>query len=115
MSLFTALDAINKKTKYTYNKKDVNGYMLAMWLSHDKELCKIVDEMNHLVFELPDKLVFKYFQGRVPKKNRFLKWTKKEGKKLTKKQEDMLQGLMDEHQLSKKAAMELMKTLQESK
>ena len=110
MSLFKALDAINKKIPYTYNKKDVNGYMLAMWLSHDKELCKIVNEVNSLVFELPDELLFKYFRGIVPKKSRFLKWTKKD--KVLKKTEKLLEELKVEHDLSTKEARELLRSLQ---
>lgn len=109
MSLFNALNAINKKTPYIYNKKDVNGYMLAMWLSHDKELCKIVNEVNHLVFELPDELVYKYFRGKVPQKNRYLKWTKKE--KVLKKTEKLVEELKVEHDLSTKEARELLRSL----
>ena len=110
MSLFKALDAINKKIPYTYNKKDVNGYMLAMWLSHDKELCKIVNEINPLIFELPDALLFRYFRGVVPKKARFLKWTKKD--KVLKKTEKLIAELKEEHDLSTKEARELLRSLQ---
>ena len=109
MSLFKALDSINKKTPYIYNKKDVNGYMLAMWLSHDKELCKIVNEVNSLVFELPDELLYKYFHGKVPRKPRYLKWTKKD--KVLKKTEKLLEELKEEHNLSTKEARELLSTL----
>ena len=81
-----------------------------MWLSHDKELCKIVNELNPYIFDLPDELVFKFFRGRVPRKARFLKWTKKE--KVLKKTEKLIEELKEEHDLSTREARELLRSLQ---
>lgn len=76
--LFDVLNSIFYKKKIKYDKKDCNGYMLAMWLSHDKSLIHLVNDINPYIFSLKDDLIYKYFFQKIPKGRRFLKWTKKE-------------------------------------
>ena len=101
--LFACLNAINfKNKKYKYNKKDCSGYMLLMWYSHDKDCMGIVADINEHLFNLPDKLVFKYLFKRIPQKKRFLKWTKGvKDKKLLKKEEAVIQGWIDLYKFSR--------------
>jgi len=100
--LFDCLDAINFKKPYKYKKSDCSGYMLVMWLSHDPSLIDICNEINQHVFHLKDDLIFKYFLRKVPKKRRFLKWTKKSKESEIKEKE--IQKLMDEYGISSREA-----------
>ena len=100
--LFDCLNAINDKTSYTYKKKDCSGYMLTMWLSHDPDLIGMCNDINPLVFGLPDAMIYKYFRKRVPRKKRYIRWTKKT--KASEAKETEIQELMDEHNLSSREA-----------
>lgn len=100
--LFDCLNAVNEKTKYTYNKKDCNGYMLAMWLSHDPDLVGICNRLNPYIFSLSDNMIYKYFRKAVPCKKRYLKWTKKI--KISETKETEIQELMDEYGISSREA-----------
>ena len=80
--LFDTLNAIfYKKEKYEYNKKDINGYGLSLWLSHDTGWCVMVNDINPYIFELSDDLIYKYFYHKVTKGRRNIKWVKKDDKK----------------------------------
>ena len=76
--LFDVLNSINNKKEIKYDKSKANGYILMLWLSHSKELIDIVSKLNYNLFKIPDELIYKYFYKSVPKKNRFIKWVKKE-------------------------------------
>lgn len=103
--LFGVLNAINNKTPVLYDKKEVKAYMLMMWLSHDKSLMYWVNQinMNKIIFNTPDELIFKYFYDKIPKKRRYIKWIKKE--KISKDKEKSLKELCDKYHISKKEAM----------
>ena len=77
--LFDTLNAIfYKKGKYEYNKKDINGYGLSLWISHDTNLCHMVNDLNPYIFGIPDDLIYKYYFYKVPKGRRHIKWIKKD-------------------------------------
>lgn len=95
-NFFSYLNSIFYKNDIGYDKKIVSAYLLSLWLSHDIKLLPIVNKINHLHFDLPDELIFKYYFHKVPKGRRFIKWDKKiiTNKKVKKKidnfREDML-------------------------
>ena len=77
-NLFTFLNQIySKSRKYSYDKKLASAYMLSMWLSHDNQLIKYVEKINHLQFKIPDELIYEYYMDVVPKRKRYIKWIKK--------------------------------------
>jgi hypothetical protein len=78
INLFTFLNQIqNKSRKFPYDKKIANAYMLTQWISHDKNLIHIANEINKYQFTLPDHMVYEYFMSAVPQGRRYLKWAKK--------------------------------------
>jgi len=106
--LFDCLNAINNKNKsYQYDKKDVNAYMLMLWLSHDPDCLDILDKINERLFDIPDELVYTYLYNAVPQKRRFIKWDKGQKDKLKKKEEEIIQGIIDEYGMSKYEATNL--------
>lgn len=103
--LFGVLNAIFNKTPVLYDKKEASAYMLMLWLSHEKDLMYWVDQinMNKIIFNTPDKLIFKYFYDKIPKKRRFVKWIKKS--KVSENKEKALTELCNKYNISKKEAM----------
>lgn len=99
--LFGTIDSICMKGPIEYDKKEVKAYMLLLWLSHEKELMYWVSIINHVLFSLPDVLVYKYFFNKVPKKKRFIKWIKKDENK---KRDKEIQEICDKYGVSKKEA-----------
>lgn len=100
--LFATIDSICLKKPIDYDKKEASGYMLTLWLSHEPELMPYVDEINAVLFGTPDKLIYKYFFEKVPKKKRFIKWIKKSNDKV---KDDALEVLCDKYNISKREAM----------
>lgn len=100
--IFDYLNAINNKTPLEYDKKVASAYMLALWLSHDKDLIFIVNEVNEILFKLPDEGIYKCFYSKIPKKQRYIKWIKKE--KLDKKSDKMVKELVEKYNLSEEEA-----------
>ena len=102
-TLFDFLNQIYLKTeKYPYDKKIAGAYILSLWLSHDKYLIGLVDNINRLQFILPDDIIYKYYFDVIPKGRRYIKWTKKrEDDKKTKKKID---SIMEGTNLSKREA-----------
>lgn len=96
--LFDAIKAINEKSYIEYDPKKASKYILMLWLSESRELIDIISKVNYNIFNLPDKLVFKYLYQRVPKKKRFIKYTKKE--KLSKEEEQEVQELINDYNIS---------------
>lgn len=74
-TLFDALNSINEKKKF--DKKPPSGYIISLWLSHSNDIIDKVNKINPYIFSLDDKLTFKYYMKTVPKKKRFIRWTKK--------------------------------------
>ena len=103
-TLFTYLDQISNKTlTYEYSKKLAPAYMLSLWLSHDQQLINIVQAMNHLQFNLPDDVIYKYYVSKVPaKKKRYIKWTKKST--LDKEDDKIVTALRESFNISKNEA-----------
>ena len=99
-NIFTYLNAIYLKHDIPYDKKLAPAYMLSMWLSHDKGLIEIVNAINEFQFSLPDCLLYKYYQSKVPLGRRFIKWTKKD--EPDKKEKEKLDKMREEMLLSKR-------------
>lgn len=97
--LFETIKAVNEKNDIEYDPKKANKYILTLWLSQSQELIDIVSKINYSVFQVPDELIFKYFMKKIPKKRRFIKWTKKE--KLSKKEEEEIEELMTKYNISR--------------
>jgi len=76
-NFFSYLNSIFYKNNIGYDKKIVSSYLLSLWLSHDKNLLPMVNKINHMLFDLPDEMIFKYYFDKVPKGKRFIKWDKK--------------------------------------
>ena len=77
-NLFTFLNQIYSKVRtHKYEKKLAPAYMLSMWLSHDPQLIKYVENINHLQFTIPDEYIYEYYMNTVPKGRRYIKWVKK--------------------------------------
>lgn len=80
-TVFDILKQVNEKTtKYKYDKKIVTGRHLMYWLSHDQYLMPYVQEINKILFTsgIKDDMVYTYFFHRIPKKNRYIKWIKRD-------------------------------------
>lgn len=105
-NLFDFLNQIfSKKRALVYDKKKANAYMLSWWLSHDPTLINIVQRLNHLQFGIKDDIIYEYYMAEVPKKRRFIKWTKKTPE--DKKRKKFIDGIMMETGVSKREALML--------
>lgn len=77
-TIFDYMNSFYDKTGKIYNKNDkISSYMLAMWLSHDEKLLKVVDKLNEMLYNLTDEQVYDYLYDMVPKGRRYIKWVKK--------------------------------------
>jgi len=101
-TLFDVLNAIFLKSKIDYEKRIAPAYILSLWLSHDKELLPIVNEINMLQFNLEDEMVFNYYYHTVPKGKRFIRWPKKTEK--DKQEQKIIDDLREEYGISKREA-----------
>lgn len=101
--LTEVLNAINLKQPCQYNPKEVNAYVISLFLSEDPELIGIVNKINEYQFSLDDRLIFRYYVSKVPPKKRYIKFTKKsqESKDLS---EDV-KYLMETYGVSKREAL----------
>ena len=79
-TVFTYLNNLFFKLGLTYDKKVAPAYLISLWLSHDKDLIKIVNKINELHFNISDELIYKYYYERIPKGRRFIQWVKKDEK-----------------------------------
>jgi hypothetical protein len=101
-TLFDILNSIFLKTGMDYEKRIASSYIISLWLSHDRELVEMVNDINHLQFNLDDEMIYKYYYYKVPKGKRFIRWPKKTEK--DKKREEEINELCIEHDISKKEA-----------
>jgi len=111
-SIFDCINAVNEKIPtYKYNKKLAPAYMLLLWLSISETCMPCVDRINERLFEMPNELVFAALYKGIPKGKRFVKWPKKGTKNrgLSKKEEDIIKELMEEHGFSEFEAKTLFK------
>lgn len=101
--LTEVLNAINLKEPCKYNPKEVNAWIISLFLSEDPQLIEIVNTINEYQFNLDDELIFKYYVSKVPQKRRYIKFTKKS------KTSDDLSGdvkyLMETYGVSKREAL----------
>jgi len=103
INIFTFLNQINyKKGSVKYDKKVASAYLLSLWLSHDKNIIDIVNEINHLQFDLPDDIIYNYYHSKIPKGKRFIRWTKKT--KQDKKKKKIIDELKEKFTLSTREA-----------
>ncbi|KFZ26302.1 MAG: hypothetical protein KQ78_01475 [Candidatus Izimaplasma bacterium HR2] len=100
--LIEVLNAVTLKTPCKYNKKDLSAYVLSLFLSEDRKLSKIVNEINKYQFVLTDELIFKYYVHTVPKGRRYIKFTKKT--KESKDKDQQIKLLMERYNISKREA-----------
>ena len=101
-TLFTILNSIFYKTGMDYEKRLASSYMLSLWLSLDKELVGMVNDINHLQFNLPDEMIYRYYYYKVPEGRRFVRWPKKT--KIDEKRDDEIKELCIQYDISKKEA-----------
>ena len=107
ITIFNYLNQIYYKTKkLKYDKKICKSYMLSLWLSHDISLLNIVQKMNFLQFNLPDRIIYDYYFDSVPKGKRYIKWTKKTPEDKAKDKD--LKEIKEKYNVSKMKAMEIM-------
>ena len=107
-TLFDFLNQIKFKTeKYDYSKKIASSYMMSMFLSLDRKLIDIVNNINSLQFGLKDDIIYKYYMDKVPKGKRYLKWPKQTPK--DKQFNKDVEQEMIEKGLSKREAMMVVK------
>lgn len=99
--LFGTINSVCNKTPIEYDKKEASAYMLLLWLSHERDLMYWVNIINPVLFSLPDKLVYKYFFDKLPKKNRYVKWIAKDKNE---KRDKEIAALCDKYGISKKEA-----------
>jgi len=102
-TIYDCINAIKEKIPtYKYNKKSASAYMLLLWFSHLDMCMPHVDRLNERLFDMPDELVFSALFKSVPRGRRFIKWDKGvKDKALSKKKEDAIKEMMDEHGFSK--------------
>ena len=101
-NLFDYLNAIYYKKDVEYDKKVANSYILTLWLSHDKTLVDMVNDINKHLFRLPDKAIFQYYWYNVPRGKRYIKFVKKP--KQDKDNEKQVEELMKQYNISKREA-----------
>ena len=77
-TIFDFLNSINEKKKIQINEKDFSPYMVSLWLSHSSDCISIVNEFNPYLFNMSPKSAYEFFYDKIPKKKRFIKFTKKE-------------------------------------
>ena len=108
MALFDPINAITKKNaSYKYNKKDCNAYMLMMWFSHSDALLPLLDNINDHFFDMGDDIVYKCLYDGVPVGYRQLKYIKGTKNKTAKKQEKIINSMIEDYELSKEEAFKL--------
>lgn len=100
--LSECLNAINNKTPCEYNPKEVSAYILTLFISEHKGLIHLANEVNRLQYELPDKLIMKYYIKSVPKGYRGMKFTKKTEQ--AKDRDKKIKELMETYGISKREA-----------
>lgn len=103
IGLFDILNQIfTKSTKYEYDKKIANAYMLSVWLSHEPHLMEYVQEINHRQFNMSDKMVYDYYFNAVPKsKSLYIKYIK--GAK--QKDDSEVEEIMIDYDVSRREAL----------
>jgi hypothetical protein len=77
-TLFDVMNDLFLKRSVKYDKKIANSFILSLFLSHDKNLLKLVNEANPYINILPDELIYKYFYDKIPKGKRYIKWISKD-------------------------------------
>ena len=102
--LTEVLNAVTVKSPCEYNPKDVSAFVLSLFLSEDRGLSRIVNEINKCHFTTPDPLIFKYYVEKVPKGFRRTKFTKKTAQ--GKERDEQIETLMQEHGISKREAIQ---------
>lgn len=76
-TIFDFLNSINDKKRIDINKKDFSNYMVTLWLSHAEECINVINDINKHIFNIPEEAMYEYLYDKIPKKKRFIKFTKK--------------------------------------
>ena len=101
--LTECLNAVNFKVPYKYDKKSVGAWVLTLFVSEGQDIYHHANEMSKIMFSVPDEVVFKYYVKAIPRKQRYLRFTKKT--KESKEKEKAAQILMDQYGISKREAL----------
>lgn len=104
-TIFDYLNSINEKRPISI-EKDFSGYMVSLWMSQAYDCINIVNNINNYIFTLTPEIVYKYYYYKIPKKKRFIKWTKK---KKTIKNSDEYNDLKIKYNLSENEIQKLYK------
>ena len=92
LRIYDFLNALSSKSDLPYDKSIAPAYILCIWLSHDKDLIEIVNNITPYIGILPDEAIYKYFYDAIPRGRRFIKWIAKE--KISKEDETEIKELM---------------------
>lgn len=78
MNVFDYITSIGIKKKIEdFNKKECSRYMLALAFNNSSQTCGIANEINRMLYDIDDRLVYEYFFDKIPKGRTFMKWPKK--------------------------------------
>jgi hypothetical protein len=109
-SIFDFLNQIwTKQEKYPYDKKIASGWQLTMWIAQDPELIHYAHKVCKMFFHMTDEMIYRYYFHSIPKRKRWIKWTRKDDMPL--KQQKKVEEIMDIHEVSKQEAMLIFKHL----
>jgi hypothetical protein len=64
--IFNALKT--KDLEYQYDPKDLKPFILSIFLSYSKDIISDVQEMNKILYYVPDKCVWSYYMAKTPYK-----------------------------------------------
>lgn len=95
-TIWDYVNSICDKKKIEYDDKIFNGYVTCLHFSQDNNTIQYSEEINKLLFLLPNKAVYSYFYDKIPKGKRWIKWPKKSKDKNNKE----LQKFKDDNNLS---------------
>ena len=92
LRIYDFLNALSNKSNLPYDKTIAPAYILCIWLSHDRQLIEIVNNITPYIGVLSDEAIYKYFYDAIPRGKRFIKWIAKE--KTSKEAETEIKELM---------------------
>jgi hypothetical protein len=81
-----------------------NKYMVARFLSMDKDYCELVNIINKNSWQIPSSIHYKIYKDLIPTRQVFLKYMKPANKKDYKS--EILQAIQQQYEISRKEAVE---------
>ena len=80
--------------------------MLTLGLSNDNTALGICNEINRMLFAMPDEMVYEYYMNTIPQTKSWVKWPKKNADSEKKKKE--IRVLMEKYKISAVEAKKIM-------